>query len=499
MSALDPSSPGAPRRPRGRGLAVESARFALSQYVARAVVLARGLVAAAALGPAGFGAWNALVLILDYGGYASLGTLYGLDLELPPAVVSGDAVRAERALRGAWGWTLAGGAVFAILVSAYLGAGTWLALTGWGWGPPALMIAAVFVQLAIQYHASALRARGDFPAVSAAVALQAVIGGGIGLLTVSRAGVWGLLWGWLIGGAAALARLLRSPDRPPLRPASPLGGWPLARVGFPLFAYFALSLVLRSLDRIALVRFGGNAALGRYSIGLIAAGLVLYPPEALAAVLFPRIAAAAEGARDPLRTKEEVVRAQRALTLLLPPLVALGAIWAGPVIAALLPAFAAGIPALRILAAGALLLAAATLPGYTLLGLGRGLATLPWTAGAVVVGGTLIFSVAAASPHASSVAVASAAGQGCFALVVLVLGARELAIGAARWGLVLLSILPALWAVLLTAALLAVGGNGVQPALWRSLALVAGYGPLPRLLGRGIGLGALLRIRGSAR
>ena len=480
------------RRPR-RGLVAESSRFALSQYLSRAMLLARGLVAAAALGPAGFGAWNALVLILDYGSYASLGALYGLDLELPPAVVSGDASRATRAMRGAWGLALAGGAAFAVAVVAYLAAGTWLAVTGWGWGPPLLMLAAVFVQLTFHYHASVLRARGDFAAVSAAVTLQASIGGVVGLLAVWRAGVWGLLWGWLIGGIAALVRLARSPDRPPLEPASPASGLPLARAGFPLFAYFALSLVLRSLDRIALVRFGGNESLGRYSIGLIAAGLVLYPPEALATVLFPRLAAAAEGARDPARTRDELVRAQRALALLLPPAVALGAFWAGPIITVLLPRFTPGVPALRILALGALLLAMATLPGYALLGLKRGMRMLPWAAGAVLVAGLLVFSVAAVSPRASHVAMAAAAGQGCFALVVLVLGARELASGSGRSALVAGSLLPSLWAAALAALALVFGGDGVAAAAWRSLALALGYAPLLLALGRGLGLRDLLR------
>jgi O-antigen/teichoic acid export membrane protein len=477
-----------------RGVVADSLRFALSQYLSRAVILARGLVAAAALGPAGFGAWNALVLILDYGSYASLGALYGLDLELPPAIASHDEPRAHQAMRGAWGLTLAGGALFAVVVVAYLAAGTWLAITGWGWGPPLLMLAAAFVQLAFHYHAAALRARGDFVAVSSAVSLQALIGGGIGLLAVWRAGVWGLLWGWLIGGVVALARMRRSAGRPPLEPASPVQGVPLAIAGFPLFAYFALTLVLRSLDRIALVRFGGNVPLGRYSIGLIAAGLVLYPPEAVAAVLFPRLAAAAGGARDATRTRHEVMRAQRALALLLPPAVALGAIWAEPIVRAVLPAFAPGVPALRILAIGALFVAGATLPGYALLGLGKGLRTLPWAAAAVVVAGLLIFSIAAAQPNATSVAMGAAAGQVCFSVLILILGARELALGAEWRSLVFATLVPAAWAVVSSALLLSFGGNGWMAAAWRSLALAAGYAPLLWMLGRSLGLSTIVRL-----
>jgi hypothetical protein len=159
----------------------------------------------------------------------------------------------------------------------------------------------------------------------------------------------------------------------------------------------------------------------------------------------------------------------------------------------LLPAFTPGVPALRILAIGALLMAGATLPGYALLGLGKGLRTLPWAAAAVVVSGLLIFSVAASAPRATSVAMAAAAGQGCFAVLVLILGARELTLGAEWRALVLATLVPAAWAVGLTALLLAVGGNGWTAALWRSLALSAGYAPLAWWLGRDLGLSQIVR------
>jgi O-antigen/teichoic acid export membrane protein len=314
------------------------------------------------------------------------------------------------------------------------------------------------------------------------------------LLTVWRAGVWGLLWGWLIGGLLALAWLRRSPHRPPLAPAFPAEAVALARAGFPLFAFFSLTLVLRSLDRIALVRFGGNQALGHYSLGLIAAGLVLYLPEAAAAVLFPRIAAAAEGARDPGRTRAEVVRAQRALMALLPLPVALGALWTAPLVTRVLPAFEGGIPALRILVLGALLMAGATLPVHFLLGVGRGRSLLAPGAGAVLGAGLLVFGVASRMPWATAVAIASALGQGLFAIVMLALAARTLAgDAAARRGLVVATLGPALWAAALALALAPAGGGGVAAATWHSAVFVAGYAPALLLFGRGLGLRRALR------
>ena len=54
-------------RPR---FARDAATVLSSQYFTRAILVARGLAAAALLGPARYGAWNALSLILEYGSYA---------------------------------------------------------------------------------------------------------------------------------------------------------------------------------------------------------------------------------------------------------------------------------------------------------------------------------------------------------------------------------------------------------------------------------------------
>src|SRR5262249_12099189 len=160
--------------------------------------------------------------------------------------------------------------------------------------------------------------------------------------------------------------------------------------GLPIFAFYTLSLVLRSTDRLAFVRFGAPAALGQYSLGLMAVGLVLYVPEAVGFVLFPRFAAAAAGAHDVRATRDQVVRGHRALGVLLPLPVALAMIWAGPVVAAVLPDYRAGVDALRLLALGALGLSVGTLPGYWLLASGAHRALLTIGVLAVLLNAALV-------------------------------------------------------------------------------------------------------------
>ncbi len=461
--------------------------LAASQYAARAVLLLRGLVAAVALGPAGFGAWNALNLVLDYGAFASVGVLQGLDLRLPAPTVRGEALAARRLLAGAWSVVLGGGTLFALLVLGTLATGHPALLRGLGWWPPLLMLAAALLQLAIQVHVSALRARGRFGAVSGSAAAQALLGGGLGILLVARHGILGLLWGWLAGTLVALAWVRAAAPDVPLRPGAARDGAAMVRGGFVVFASFLVSLVLRSVDRLAFVRFGRAEDLGAYSLGLMAAGLVLYLPEAAATVLYPRIVAAADGALDAAVVRAQVLRAQRGLTVLLPPVVAVALVWVGPVLTAWMPQYAGSIGAVRLLGFGALLLSASTLPGYWLLAVGRGRALLLAGLAATVVAAALVFGVASRVPLPAPVAAASSVGYGLFAAAIIAAAARDLdPAPGGGWRLAALSFLPCVWAVGVVLAVCLWGTEAsVMTALVRTAAVVLACLPVLVWLRRG--------------
>ena len=488
--------------------------LALSNYLARGMLLLRGVMAAAALGPGGYGSWNALNLILDYGGYAPAGALEGLDLELPAAVAGqpGPALPSEawHLLAGAWTIVTLGGALLAVAVALVLAFGRSPTVRSLGLAAPLLMLAAALLQLTIQYHLSALKARGEFGTVSRATVLQVLVGGGLGVALVWRHGIEGLLWGWLAGTALTLM-LVRSRVAPPLLPADASRGRALVRAGFPVFACYATSLVLRSVDRLALLRFGQAADLGHYSVGLLAIGLVLYLPESAANVLYPRVAAAARarpgapGAPDPeaarARARLEVTRAQRALCVALPLLVAIALPWAAPLVGRLLPAFRAGVPALCVLAAGALMLAVSTVPGYFMLASGHAPRLLVLGMAAAAFNAVLVFAVAARAPRPAPVAAAAATGYACFALGVVALAMRELFVAhAERWSFLAGSFAPALWGAALALAatqLPAAAALGAAEswggALLRSAAVGLGYAPALWHFGRGVGLKRVAR------
>jgi O-antigen/teichoic acid export membrane protein len=473
---------------------LDSLAVAGSQYLTRGMVVARGIVAAAVLTPRGYGAWNALNLIFDYGTYAGAGAIQGLDLRLPAAVDRGEAALAQRLQAGAWLAVCLGGLLFALLVAGYVAAGG-RAFSGAGGGElPFLMLAAALLQLAYQYGGSALRAHGRIRPASAANAVQSVAGGGLGIALVWRFGIHGLLGGWIAGSLVGLAVLVAGARGVPWRPRGPATGLALVRAGAPMFGFFAATLVLRSVDRIALVRFGTPEALGLYGIGLMAASTVLHLPEAVAYVLLPRLASAAGGGRDVARTRAETLRAQRALALLLPPVVAVAATWAEPLVARLLPDYLPGLPALRVLALAAAALSLATLPAYALLAEGRNAQVLWLGCGGAALTAALTFGTAARMPEPLPVAIAAACGFVAFAAaMVWENAARWLATPAERVRLLAATWLPWMWGAGLLALVSPHGGPTAAGALVRTAAILAGFAPAWLAFGRGLGLAGLLR------
>jgi hypothetical protein len=176
-------------------------------------------------------------------------------------------------------------------------------------------------------------------------------------------------------------------------------------------------------------------------------------------------------------------------------------VWAAPVIGAVLPDFRAGVPALRWLAVGALMLSAATLPGYFVLATGSRPALLLMSAGTALFTALLVFGVAARDHRPASIAMAASAGYAAFALGLVALAAPGLEPTAgARLRFAVRSFVPPLWGAGLALAgcawLERRAGSpapAAGPALLLSIAVLAGYLPVLWWLGRGIGLGQLAR------
>jgi len=370
--------------------------YAGSQYVVRLLLVVRGVIAARLLGPTAWGAWNGLSLFIEYGLLSQLGTLPGLDQSVPPRIVEGDPRALVRVKRAGLFNILLLGSALTVLGGFYFLHSTGSVRVYWGEiGVLLALVTALLINIS-NYHNSILRSHGDLVSVSGWTLVQGIIGAVLGVALIPWIGAWGLMFGWLAGTVLALVFVrVRGGRYVPVTPAWSGDSRVLLAIGFPMFVYTALNMIMRSLDRVVIMRFFPIESLGFYAIAVMAINLLMYLPDSLAYVLYPRILARYHEARqDPEVVRDPIERALRLVSLVLPLFCALGYLVADDLVLWVLPKFRAGVPSLRILCFGAGALGLGSLSAVVLMTLRRQNVLVPVSVGTTLLGAVLMVGAA---------------------------------------------------------------------------------------------------------
>ena len=369
----------------------DSVGFAFSLSVVRTALMARGLLAARLLGPLGYGAWNALQLMMDYGVFAAAGTQQGLDQAVPARIVENDPERLERLKRAGFANILCTTLLFVAGCLIWASFGSSRLLGAWGFPGIALALVCVLAVNIAYYGLSLLRSHGDMNTVSTWFVVQGLIGAGLGLSLVPRFGEWGLLWGWVAGCLVSLAFvLIRGRGRAPLRFSFGPDNLLLVRVGLPMFIFNSSTIVMRSLDRLIILRYLGTQDLGYYSLSVMALTFLLYLPDSVGYVVYPQLLRRfGEGGNDPAAIRNRAERVLQAMAVLVPALSGLAYLWTREIVALVLPRFLPGVGAVRILCFGAVGLALGTIASMVLMTVGRRIALMPAALFATALGAAL--------------------------------------------------------------------------------------------------------------
>ncbi len=147
---------------------------------------------------------------------------------------------------------------------------------------------------------------------------------------------------------------------------------------------------MRTIDRLIILRFLGTLALGYYSLSIMALSFMLYLPDSIAYVLYPRLL------RDfrhheqrPEAIRVPVERALRTLAVIVPGLCGAAYLLAREAIMLVLPHFMPGLTAVRALCFGAGGLTLANLSSIVLMTLGRQNVLVPTALGITALGAVL--------------------------------------------------------------------------------------------------------------
>lgn len=296
---------GVPGRPRGgtaAGATVlgrtprlkESLSFGSSTAVEQAAKLVTNLVVASMVGPAVWGYWFLLNLVIRYGSLSHLGAINGMSREIPAAVGRGEHTEADRLQHATLAWTgiclLVAGvlAIGAVGVTLDLVDLTHLTLT----------VVLLCCHQAYAFVTSALKARGSFSTVSAMQYAGALA---YPALVLPAAAWWGLS-GFIVGQAACFTLLC-------LVAARSLTGLFVARfdgpaarrlvtIGFPIMLVGVVFTLFSTVDRWVIAARLGEDALGHYSLAIMALAAVALLPQVFSQLTYPRMAASWAARRD---------------------------------------------------------------------------------------------------------------------------------------------------------------------------------------------------------
>lgn len=316
------------------------------------------------LDPARLGVYTGLRLYLDNTNRSSLGVSLGAAQEIPILRAAGREDEARRVANVAYTTNTLTCLVYAVLLVAWamiripLVAGDPLAAE-WTWG----LVAIAGLTLIKRYQdflIVVLRAHQEFTLTTRLAVLDALVSAGAVATGLWLAGFWGLLAA--VGGLLSF-NIVYLHARHPLRFAW-VWGWPtivrLMRVGLPILANTAVFGAVLNLDRVLILwclpADQAAYAAGLYSIALLGTDWSRDLAGRIVTVMYTYFQTTLGRTRDAVAVARQAAR----VTELQAPILAAGsavAYLAGPVVlGALVPRYAAGLPALRPLLPGMILL-----------------------------------------------------------------------------------------------------------------------------------------------
>lgn len=309
---------------------------------------ARAFVVPLLVTPAQYGIWRLVLLLWQYGMYLHCGAFSYLNRELPNLYETG-ATETARGLRRS---ALAGALVVTGIASLLVFAWSLFASDGAGEYAWAVRLTALglLVQTWVVYQATILRSTSQFGLMT-----RTSLSGGVVtliaiLLLTPSLGVVGLALAMVLGQVAAAVHGARRVglERPQLRPKEFLQ---IARSGGSLTVLPVITTLSASVGQVISASGLGLAEAGQYGIGLMIGGTIVTLPRTLSVVLYPRYLVAFTGEQGHESVGALLRRSFWVTSTLTPALTGVAMILVEPLFVYLYPAYAEGLPAVRLLLA----------------------------------------------------------------------------------------------------------------------------------------------------
>lgn len=324
------------------------AKFSLGRTIRGAGQLINQYFAAFLLGPAIFGTWEAVRLILSYGGYTGLGSMEGMHLKVP--LLRGAEKKEDISEIKNVSFIFNFGATtilsFLIFFSTFF-----INLS------PEITLAfrfialILFIQFFKTFYETWLKANNKFDIISKIAVIDG-IGFGLSVILIFFFSFIGFLIGYTLSIiAGTIYAFLKSDCLINLQWKTSVFK-KLIVVGFPIMLIGVSSVLFQTVDRLLILKFLDIKLLGFYSIGSLAFLPIMFILYSANSVMFPRFAERFGKTGKEIDLKKFITLPIRNLSLLIPVLIGGVVVILPTLVRFFLPEYIEGITAAQILLFG---------------------------------------------------------------------------------------------------------------------------------------------------
>ena len=307
-----------------------------------------GFLVARFLLPSEYGLWSLFAVLLFYCAQLHLGSINLMHKEVPFFLAAKDGQAAEQVTNFAFSLAATNCVLAALLIGA---SGLFRRPKGVSLAQIILLALLVVSQELFIFVNYWLRAYRRFSGLSRYLSLYACCT----LMLVASLAWWkhltGVLLGYVLaGGCVAAYFILRQKIRLGYRLAGPC--WKSLGKAFQLLLWTMMFVFLTSMDRIFISWRMGMFALGLFGVSLLVSSLVYNTADAVLQVVFPATSSLAAGSQSAGEITNLLLRTSRTLSYGLAAVLGLGFLLLPALVPLILPRYAAGIPAARIVCLG---------------------------------------------------------------------------------------------------------------------------------------------------
>ena len=321
--------------------------FAITKYISYFFTILSGLVIAKVLGPAAFGVFSALMLIVNYSQHSHLGLLYAM-LKKVSLYIGKKEYNKARKIEDT---TFSGAMIIILFISLVLIIVSFFItrLDNHTINGIRIVAAIIILQQIFFFYQNHLRIEKKFFMIGKTLLICSITYFISIIILIMKFRLEGVLFASLIAYCIALIYIFKKEEFKFRITVMPKKTVQLMRFGFPLLTIGIMYIILTSIDKLMIIKFMDKIQLGYYSIAIMIAGVIFFIPQAVTYIMFSHFLERYGEREDKLHIKNHLFQPTLIISYLLPIVIGLVFITAPVAVYYILPKYIVGITSVKIL------------------------------------------------------------------------------------------------------------------------------------------------------